>query len=82
MTIEPLRQVHGARPFRPFRLVLADGTHVPVPHPEFLAHAGGGRTVVVFERPEQYRVIDLLLVTCLEIRGEGGRGNGRARRRT
>ncbi|MEN0109389.1 MAG: hypothetical protein AAF805_01585 [Planctomycetota bacterium] len=38
-----------------------------VPHAEFLSHAGKGRTVVVFSDDESFSIIDLLLVTRLEI---------------
>jgi hypothetical protein len=41
MTIEQLRQMHQARPFRPFRVHMADGRHLDVAHPEFLAHTPG-----------------------------------------
>lgn len=67
MTIEPLQAVHRARPFRPFTLHLADGDKLSVPHAEFLSHAGKGRTVVVFSDDESFSIIDLLLVTRLEI---------------
>lgn len=77
MTIEQIRTAHEARPFRPFTIVLADGSRVRVRSPEFLAHPGHGRTVIVFERGESYRVIDLLLVTSLEV----GHANGSTRRR-
>jgi hypothetical protein len=81
MTIEQIRKAHEAQPFQPFRIVLADGGRVTVPHPEFLAHPGKGRTVIVFDRSGLYRVIDLLLVTSLEIGTNDHRGNGAARRR-
>lgn len=77
MTIEAIRRAHAAQPFTPFSMVLADGTRVPVKHPENLAHAGAGRTVVVFEKVEDYRVVDLLLVEAVEF---GRPGAGRPRR--
>ncbi len=66
MTIEQLRQMHQARPFRPFRVHMADGRHVNVDHPEFLAHTPAGRTIMVARPDESFEVIDLLLVTSLE----------------
>jgi len=75
MTMEQLREAHQARPFRPFKLCLADGREIDVRHPEFLLlHPRSARTFVVATSPESYRVVDLLLVTSLDF------GYGRARR--
>lgn len=70
MTFDQLRQVHQARPFRPFSLHLVDGQSVAVRHPEFLAQSPSGRTVIVYGRDDAFDVIDLRLVTRLEV------GNG------
>ena len=74
MTIEQLSTLHQARPFLPFTLCLADGNGIRVEHSEFLARTPGGRTVIVTEQDESFRVIDLLLVTNLAV------GNGRSHR--
>lgn len=66
MTVEQLRKMHQARPFRPFRVHMADGRHLDVEHPEFLAHTPTGRTVMIAQPDESFEVIDLLLVTSLE----------------
>lgn len=66
MTIEQLRQMHQARPFRPFRVHMADGRHLDVVHPEFLAHTPTGRRVMIARPDESFEVIDPLLVTSLE----------------
>jgi hypothetical protein len=78
MTIEQLRQMHQARPFRPFRIHMADGRHLDVAHPEFLAHTPTGRTVMIARPDESFEVIDLLLVTSLE--PTDGRSRSRRRR--
>ena len=70
MTVDSLRQAHQASPFRPFSLCLADGQKVAVRHPEFLAQSPSGRTVIVYGHDDAFDVIDLRLVTRLEI------GNG------
>ena len=49
MTIEKLRELYGARPFRPFVMHLADGREIPVHHPEYMASAPSGRTVVIYQ---------------------------------
>jgi hypothetical protein len=68
MTIEQLRNFYSARPFRPFVMHLADGREVAVQHPELLATAPSGRTVTVYQADDTLNVVDLLLVTDLEIK--------------
>jgi hypothetical protein len=67
MTIEQLRNVLQARPFQPFTIHLTDGRHFLVPHPEFLARSPSGRTAILYHADESFSIIDLLLVTELEI---------------
>jgi hypothetical protein len=71
MTIEQLRSVHQARPFRPFTLHLADGRQLHVPHNEFLWYSPSGRTVIVHESDEAFSIIDLLLVTRIQVHTDG-----------
>jgi hypothetical protein len=68
MTIDQIRTLYDAQPFQPFVIHLADGRHIPVEHREFMAHAPSGRTVTVYGPDDAAHVIDLLLVTDLEIR--------------
>jgi hypothetical protein len=68
MTINQIRKLHQARPFQPFKMNLADGRSLGVMHPELLAVNEGGRTVIVVTGDENlYEVVDLLLVTSLEV---------------
>jgi hypothetical protein len=78
MTIERVREFYNAQPFRPFVIHLADRRDIAVHHPDFLAAAPSGRTIVVYQPDDTMNVIDLLLVTDLEI---SGRTNGARRRR-
>ena len=48
------------------RVVLADGSRVAVPHPEWIAFAGG-RTAIVIEPDDRSHFIDVMLVTKLEL---------------
>jgi hypothetical protein len=75
MTIEKLRD---AQPFQPFVLHLADGRSIPVAHREFVASAPSGRTVTVYQTDDTLKVVDLLLVTDLEIKPKS---NGSSKRR-
>lgn len=67
MTIEQLRKLYQAEPFRPFVMHLADGRQIPVLHPEFIASAPSGRTITVYQPDDTANIIDLLLVTDLEV---------------
>lgn len=68
MTTEALRRLHTARPFQPFYLRLGDGQELPVEHPEFLAYAPSSRTATVYFDDGSFEIVDLLLVTGLEVR--------------
>ena len=82
MTIEQLRNVHLAQPFRPFIIHMADGRSLRVPHSEFLSHSESGRTIIVHQPGEKFSVIDLLLVNELEVdesTSSSSKGNGSPR---
>jgi hypothetical protein len=67
MTIEQLRNLYNAQPFQPFLMHLADGRNIPVRHREFLMPSPSGRTVIVYQPDDSFNIIDLLLVTDLEV---------------
>ena len=66
MTIDQLREMHGAEPFNPFTLHLADGRHFHVSHPEFIMQSKRGRTVHVANADGSFEIIDLMLVASIE----------------
>lgn len=78
MTIEQIRNYYNAAPFQPFIIHLADGRAIPVPSREFMAAAPNGRTIVVYQSDSTANVIDLLLVTDLEVKPAA---NGARRRK-
>ena len=67
MTIEQLRTVYNAQPFQPFFIHLADGRTIPVLHKEFMLTVPSGRTIVVCQPDDTMNIIDMLLVTDLEL---------------
>jgi hypothetical protein len=67
MTVEQLRSVHHAVPFRPFTIHMGDGRAFLVRHPDFISRSPTGRTVIVHHDDEGFSVLDLLLVTELEV---------------
>jgi hypothetical protein len=78
MTVEQMRKFIEAQPFQPFVIHLADGRQVPVNHREFVMSSPTGRTLSVYQPDDTLNVIDLLLVTDLEIKPAT---NGAGRRR-
>jgi hypothetical protein len=78
MTIEQLRNVHNANPFKPFTLHLADGRSFPVPHRDFLSQSPAGRTVIVYGEGEEFSILDRLLVAEVEV--HNGKGKPRRKR--
>jgi hypothetical protein len=46
---------------------MGDGRSLRVDHPEFLSRSQSGRTIVVHQPDESFRVLDMLLVTELEV---------------
>lgn len=79
MTIEQLRNVYDAQPFRPFVLHLADGREIPVHHREFILTVPSGRTVFVCQPDDTVNIIDLLLVTDIELKPVAN-GSGKRRK--
>ncbi len=78
MTVEQMRAAYQAQPFRPFVIHVADGRAIPVNHREFIMTVPSGRTVVVAQPDDTLNIIDLLLVTDLEMKPAS---NGASRKR-
>ena len=66
MTIEELRSARDATPFRPFSIHLSDRRTYRIPQRDYLAVAPSGRTIIVYETNEAFRIIDFYLVNGLE----------------
>ena len=79
MTTDEVRKLHQARRFQPFIIRLGDGQALPVDHPEFLSYSPNSRTMTVYSKGGSFEIVDLLLVTGLEVRN--GRTARRAKRR-
>jgi hypothetical protein len=77
MTTEALHKIHSSRPFVPFFLRLGDGQKLPVTHPEMLAYAPKSRLATVYLKDGSFEIVDLLLVTGLEVVPTNGRKHGR-----
>ncbi len=71
MTTEQFKTTLHLQPFRPFTIRMVDGRSFEVSHPDFVAQSPSGRTVIVFQPDESYSVLDLLLMSELQV------GNGK-----
>jgi len=67
MTVEQLKNVLQANPFRPFTIHMGDGRVFLVKHRDFISRSPSGRTVIVHGDDESFRILDLLRVTELEV---------------
>lgn len=67
MTIEPFKNVLHAVPFHPFTIHMGDGRVFLVKHRDFVSRSPSGRTIVVHSDDDSFSVLDLLLVTELEV---------------
>lgn len=75
MTAEQLGAMRDANPFRPFTIHLADGRTLPVPHRDFVSQSPSGRTIIVYQADDAFSIVDLYLVTELEVQAQQQPGN-------
>jgi hypothetical protein len=68
MIVDKFREVLDANPFQPFLIHMADGRWLPVMSREFVNLSPSGRVAVVFQADDSMNLIDLLLVTSLEVK--------------
>jgi hypothetical protein len=68
MTIDKVRSLYQAAPFLPFLMHLADGRQIPVVHHDFIIASPSGQTVIVYQPDDSFNIIDLSLVTALEVK--------------
>lgn len=80
MTIERIRDLLNVQPYQPFVMHLADGRAIPVHHRELILAVPSGRTLIVVQPDDSMNIIDLLLVTDVEIK-RGRNGSAGKRRR-
>jgi hypothetical protein len=71
MRIEEVKRLYDQEPFHPFILHLADGRQLTVQHREFLATAPSGRTLIVYQPDDSFNIVDVVMITDLEIRSNG-----------
>jgi hypothetical protein len=72
MKINEVRKLLHARPFRPFLIHVADVGRIPVKHEDFVALAPTGREMIVYLPDGDYQIVDVMLVTRLEVSAKNG----------
>jgi len=75
MKPEGLRGLLEAQPFHPFAIHLSDGREFVVNHPEFLATSPVGDIAIVFRPEGGFNIVDIELVTDLEVKPDARRPN-------
>jgi hypothetical protein len=76
MTIEKIKQLCDAEPFRPFVIHFPDRRRIAVEHPDFVALAPSGRLISVFQPDDSESLIDLMLISDISLKGRARR-NGK-----
>ena len=71
MTIDQFRSTLHANPFRPFTIRMVDGRSFDVVHRDYVAQSPTGRTVVIYQPDESHSMLDLLLMSELEVHANG-----------
>ena len=67
MSIDELRKVREANPFRAFTIHLADGRSYRINHRDYLSTSPVGRTVIVNGEDGGFDILDMLVVTVLSV---------------
>ncbi len=73
MRKEALTKAAHRNPFQPFVLRLADGRAVRVPHQDFISMHPTGRTVIVYGQNEDLEILDVMLITGLQLPGKAAK---------
>jgi len=81
MTTERIKELYDAQPFKPFIIHRADGRDVPVHHREFIMTVPPGRTIVVAEPDGSLHILDVFMITDLEVRPELNGSRAKRKRR-
>jgi hypothetical protein len=79
MTVEQIRSLRDATPFRAFRVHMANGKSADVPHPDFINLSPTGRILIISRADDAFELIDTLLVTSIETLPKNGAKRRRSR---
>ena len=65
MTIEAIKEIRDATPFRPFIMRTADGKDFEVPNHDSLLVAEGGQTIIVITPDQRFHILATDLVASI-----------------
>jgi hypothetical protein len=68
MDLQGIRDALHRQPFEPFDIRLADGSSIPVRHPDFVAV--GKRRIIVFKPDDFWSEIEPSLIVSLDYNGK------------
>ncbi|HVT87748.1 MAG TPA: hypothetical protein VHD56_02765 [Tepidisphaeraceae bacterium] len=77
MTIQEIQRLREEKPFKPFRVLTADGKTYDVMHPEFLGQSPSGRLIMIGLPDDSTVTLDLLLVTGIRKGIKPGKNDSR-----
>jgi hypothetical protein len=82
MKVDEVRSMLHRQPFQPFVIHMADGRRTPVKHMDFVLLAPSGREIIVYQPDNSWQVLDVPLITRLEVsrKNAGGRSKRTHRR--
>ena len=80
MKMSEIQRLHQTRPFQPFAIHMAGGRVLKIPHNEFLAYHPEGDTLVAYQNGESFSILDLDLITELELLPANGHSKRRAKK--
>jgi len=75
MTAQQFREVREANPFRPFTIHLADGQSIIARHRNFVSQSPTGRTIILYGTDESFSLVDLYLITRIEVQAPADAGS-------
>jgi hypothetical protein len=67
MTAQSLRAYWRALPFTPFRLHLASGRRLDVPHPDYAFVTPTGRYFFLYRDDDSHEQVDIRLINSVEL---------------
>ena len=71
MSVDELKRLLNAVPFRPFTVYMPSDTSFRIPHPDFALLTPNGRTMVVaHEQSDAVDILDVPLITRLEVEAQ------------
>jgi hypothetical protein len=80
MSIDALRTLNHAVPFKPYVIRMASGGKYKVHHPDFISISPRGSQIVLFDEAEHMHLLSpLLMEAATPLNGSGSRRSGKRR---